>query len=371
MRKTKSFLKWLAFTVCLSGCQAGCPTLPVCGNGACENESGESYQSCPYDCVNENPPVEDYCDKPPSKKAVRLDLWLMQQWCTQWCWAAVITNAANYYGRTADGLGPVDECQLPSRMYDDSHLSICCSPDSCLDENCNRSATFAQMKDFLSWLGIGSVFYDRPLTENEIQVEITNGRPIIMVIKDYQDPSSFHVALITGYLPWRGKDGQTLYRVDDPWPTNVYGVPAPVGSNGTRREMLYQQLVYNTSTDQGLWHSTYARLSPREDGCSPPLNPMCACDPTSDICFNKNHPVDCGDGFCWPSGIDCDTTLFTCGSSASRCWDAEDWANCCNGKIYSCQTPNPYYCPDDNSCYSDPNACPTGACEFRGVDCGQ
>lgn len=247
---------------------AGCPLPPVCGDGACE--AGEGPATCAADCGGD---PSGYCDSQPTAENASLDMWLLQQWCSQWCWAAVITNVANYYGRTADGYGPVQECQLASYRLGDPSLSVCCQYQACAYQACNSPGSFEQMAQTLTALGITGQLLGRSLSENEIQLEIANGRPIIMAV---QSQTSGHVAIITGY--GTGPDGQMLYGVDDPWPDyTTYGIP-PSDGTGTHYALPYQNLVYGGATGQSVWVATFTRLSPRADGCSPPVNPTCGCD---------------------------------------------------------------------------------------------
>lgn len=256
----------------LGGCL--CPPEPqgYCGDQRCDVGTGESQSTCALDCQGQS---STYCDVPADPNGAELNLWLMQQWCEQWCWAAVITNISNYYDRTIPGTPyPVSECNLASAKIGDQSLSICCQYGACQYQPCNQPASFQEMNIFLSQLGITGQLLPRPLSESEIQVEISNGRPIIMAM---QSMSSGHVALITGYQPGAGPAGETLYRVDDPWPFNEYGVPASDGS-GVRYLLAYNRLRFGATSGQAYWAASYTRLSPRQDGCSPPVNPSCSCE---------------------------------------------------------------------------------------------
>jgi|GEM_PF-2224223 len=390
----------------------GCPTDPVCGDYVCESTEREGGSfACPLDCQDDGPDPSGYCDAPASASGAALDMWLMQQWCDQWCWSAVITNVANYYGKTADGYGPVQECQLASYRLGDPSLSVCCQYAACSYQACNSPGSFQQMSQIMTALGLTGRLEARPLTEAEIQVELTNGRPIIMAI---QSQTSGHVALLTGYAR---QGGQATYRVDDPWPYNMWGVPSS-GNAGTRYFMSYQQLRYGSTTGQSLWVATYTRLSPRADGCSPPVNPSCACgsgpgpqpscgdgicsdqesyegscpsdcpidvcgdgicqsgeaascpdDCQTSTCTNPSYPVDCMDGTgCWPSSVDCSLTAYPCGAQYWRCNDASGTMSCCGGTPVFCPGTHPYYCPADGLCYQSPPNC-GGSCTILSASC--
>ena len=93
-------------------------------------------------------------------------------------------------------------------------------------------------------------------------------------------------------------------------------------------------------------------------------------------CPNPSYPQDCedGDGYCWPPEVDCDTTLFTCGASASRCIDTTAYAACCDGDFFVCGIAYPWYCYADGHCHRAEEDCPADAdagyvCDFRGVPC--
>lgn len=266
----RSFIMTFAIFGLLIG-MAGCPTPPVCGDNLCEGAErpGGTY-ACALDCAGDGPDPGGYCDAPASATGAELDMWLMQQWCDQWCWSAVITNVANYYGKSADGSGPVQECQLASYRLGDPSLSVCCQYAACAYPACNSPGSFQQMTQIMGALGLYGQLVARPLTEAEIRIELTNGRPIIMAV---QSQTSGHVAILSGYA---SHGGQTLYRVDDPWPYNMWGVPS-TGNAGTRYVMTYAQLVYGSTTGQSLWVASFTRLAPRADGCSPNVNPTCGC----------------------------------------------------------------------------------------------
>ena len=93
-------------------------------------------------------------------------------------------------------------------------------------------------------------------------------------------------------------------------------------------------------------------------------------------CPNLSSPQDCeeGDGYCWPSEVDCDTTLFTCGTSVARCLDTTAYAACCEGDLYVCGAAYPWYCYADGRCHRAEEDCPSDpdagyVCEFRGEPC--
>lgn len=93
-------------------------------------------------------------------------------------------------------------------------------------------------------------------------------------------------------------------------------------------------------------------------------------------CPNPASPQDCeeGDAYCWPPEVDCDTTLFTCGTSVARCIDATAYAACCDGDFFVCGIAYPWYCYADGRCYRAEEDCPSDpdagyVCEFRGEPC--
>lgn len=81
--------------------------------------------------------------------------------------------------------------------------------------------------------------------------------------------------------------------------------------------------------------------------------------------------VDCfADDYCWTSGTNCSGNLFTCGGSPWRCGSNADWASCCGNTFRTCPAAFPYYCPDNGLCYSTPQNCSTGLCNYIAADCG-
>lgn len=352
-----------------------------------------------------------YCDSAAPNQQMLLPFSSFQQWCSQWCWAAVSTSIANYFGTPmTDSLGrqwPARECYLASINAGFNDWNTCCQYAACGYQACNQPVAWHNMDDALAAVGLYGRVLQRPLTEPEIQREITNGRPIVV---GFQGTGIGHVALITGYTPGT----PFIYQLDDPWPHT--------GMGSTRFQLTYQQILYGPD-GQTPWGGSWYRISGRPDGCVQSVNPDCSCqteedtnpppacgdgvcedgedgcmadcgsDPepvcgdgvcedgesgscsqdcgTDQFCNDPNYPVDCNDGTCWPEGTDCESAIFPCGENDYRCRTGGNdfWANCCNDQFVTCPFDYPFFCPADNRCYADDTGCPTNTCTFHQVAC--
>jgi hypothetical protein len=232
-----------------------------------------------------------------------------QQWCSQWCWAAVSTSIANYFGTPmTDSLGrqwPARECYLASINAGFNDWNTCCQYAACGYQACNQPVAWHNMDDALAAVGLYGRVLQRPLTEPEIQREIANGRPIVV---GFQGTGIGHVALITGYTPGT----PFVYQLDDPWPHT--------GMGSTRFQLTYQQILYGPD-GQTPWGGSWYRISGRPDGCVQSVNPDCSCQTEEDT----NPPPACGDGVCESNESNCPEDCSTspvCGDGV--CEDGED-----------------------------------------------
>lgn len=91
----------------------------------------------------------------------------------------------------------------------------------------------------------------RALTEKEIQIEISNGRPVIVA---YKGSFSGHVVLIMAFAP-AANGNPNLYRVVDPY-FGVFDVP-------------YNQVRYGYQNGSFTWFGTFWKLRlEAEEPCS-------------------------------------------------------------------------------------------------------
>ena len=149
------------------------------------------------------------CDGPPRTSVVNLGISYTQQECDEVCWAATIGMVSQFFGR------PLQQCQLASMKvqlttgasYD------CCYAGACGDPYCDQPAVPQVMENVMSQgLDIHGLEVDRPLTEDELLIELSNNRPVIV---GYVGPFAGHVAVINGFI-W---GSPTVYFVYDPWPS--------------------------------------------------------------------------------------------------------------------------------------------------------
>ena len=209
-----------------------------------------------FGCAPTDDAAAGYCDlEEPAAEGVLLPVASQPQVCSQWCWATTLAMVANYYGRS-----DVTPCGIVS-AFDQAD---CCVPYAC-QTSCNHPGP----PDILPWLGLSGIHLMRALTEDETQLEMTNGRPIIV---HFAGPQVNHVIIVNGFVP-ASSAGPALYRIidplnwSDPWASGVHPYIA---------DLPYQALSFGPD-GQSPWIGTYLRLSPREDGCSPVTNPDCEC----------------------------------------------------------------------------------------------
>jgi hypothetical protein len=98
--------------------------------------------------------------------------------------------------------------------------------------------------------------------------------------------------------------------------------------------------------------------------------PMAIRADTPGTCDDPDYPVVCSDdtSYCWPTGTDCDQTLFACGTEAARCMSGDQGANCCGRMAFLCPSDAPYYCTEDGTCRASSNEC-ASTCEYYGGSC--
>lgn len=228
-------MRWLS-ALFLLGAMSG--LLVNCGPTYCEQYPGDPQ------CSPSQPGGTLTCDQPASTTGIDLGVPYMPQQCTQLCWAGSIAMIANYFGK------PVQECQLASEKIrlSTGYVYNCCNVFACNDPYCNVPGSIQEVANLFGYsLGIHGVLLPRPLTEQELQVELTNGRPVMVF---YQGAQVGHYAVISGFVA----GSPALYHVDDPWPS--------FGS----LQMPYQSIRQGPNSEQ--WYMSYAHLSPSANPCA-------------------------------------------------------------------------------------------------------
>jgi hypothetical protein len=180
-------------------------------------------------------------DLPINPSGVALAVPELPQQCQSWCWAASIAMVANYYGTS------ISECALAG--YKTGYGSSCCAWAAC-SSPCDQSALGPEIASILSQLGFYGTYLTRALTESELQLEISSGRPVCVM---FQGSFSGHAVVVTAFTG----TSPTLYHVVDPW----YGP----------QDIPYANLVWGPNGEH--WMYSISRISPYSDGCSPVFNP--------------------------------------------------------------------------------------------------
>lgn len=178
MRSFHGLLIAFIATALAVGCGPSGPDRGYCGDGRCDYAEGETHYACSADC----PPGPDgggpngYCGDhlPISLSRVYLPVPALPQQCQEWCWAATITMAAQYYGVA------VDECTLAS-IKAGFQYPACCDYAACSYPACDQPAPQPQMEYMLGTvLHIHGYALGSAISEAQIKTEISNGRPIIV-----------------------------------------------------------------------------------------------------------------------------------------------------------------------------------------------
>jgi len=226
----------------------------TCSQGACVynyylTSDQEIYNSRVQHCLHldGNGGNSSGCDSdlPINPDGVFLGVPEYWQQCQSWCWAASIAMVADYYGHY------VSECELAG--YKSGYGDQCCSYYAC-SSPCNQTATPQEIKYMLNQIGLYGTYVPRALSETELQIELSSGRPVYTM---FQGSFSGHAVVITGF---DGGGYPTYYHVVDPY----YGV----------QEIPYDSILWGPYGEH--WTYTITRLSAYADGCNPYFNPECA-----------------------------------------------------------------------------------------------
>lgn len=133
--------------------------------------------------------------QPEGQHEVILDLVLERQRQANWCWAAIASSLARYYGGEA-----VEQDEIASRV-----IGVECR-DPAFDE---RSNVYATLRDALLAVGCYSDWSPARPSFERIRSEIDAGRPLCICIE--WRTTGLHYVVVTGYHE-RGAE----LRVDDP-----------------------------------------------------------------------------------------------------------------------------------------------------------
>ncbi len=164
------------------------------------------------------------------------------------CWAADIVMISTYLGNTRS------VCEVASYATPDA--TSCCrlTRDSHPADiiHCNKGWYPGST---MNRMGIYHLYVHDILPREKIQIELSNGRPVMLYIEmgntkgvvTFEDQ---HVILITGF---RKFDGYDLYTIHD--------------SAYKKYELNYDELHYGTRVRQWQWFETWYHFSYRQDGC--------------------------------------------------------------------------------------------------------
>ena len=186
------------------------------------------------------------CYPNPIRQSVDLSsngMMLCQQMCTNWCWASTLQAVIQYIDpRRGTFSCGANECILASNLYTiRTGFSTNCCAFGCYGA-CNQGALFPEITRILLGIGISSTTYNRPLTEYELKMELSQNRPIMMRVKGGETD---HALLIYGF------NEPDIFYVSDPWPTSLGGI-------GLYRAFPYNSLMTYKGT--AVWYQSFAQI---------------------------------------------------------------------------------------------------------------
>jgi hypothetical protein len=266
-----SFARWIALGVFASfAALPACSDTPKCTQGetrTCSCGSGLGAEVCSNgafgacDCGNlvqpdgGKPVTAGYCDRSIATTKVQLMVTPQPQLCMEWCWATTASMVLQYYGLA------VTQCGIASAT-----INTQCCPAQCNVPGCDMGGTPAPA---LQAFGLYYRQIARALTPVEIQSEISNGRPIIVYFNGQSTGGQFaHFIVLSGFDP----QAATFHIID---PLNLYQ-PGATYTQPYIADLSYKQL-FDGPDAYSPWVMSIASISPRPDGCSPVVNPTCAC----------------------------------------------------------------------------------------------
>lgn len=207
----------------------------------------------------------DYCgDRMIDPSGAQLAVPHIPQRDHPWCWSAVIAMVSAYYGNR------VPLCQIATEKIRRKVPSAdCCDEVGTRTSTaiCNQGGMETDFDNALTARGLWYKRVSRPLHEWELQLELSNGRPVILTVSS---TVVHHVVVVGGF---QTKDGgrsvPALYTVHDP------ALPEP--TNGVPFSGLQEGLWRPYNKNKLPMRDAWTRLSTRKDGCSIVFDPFCNC----------------------------------------------------------------------------------------------
>ena len=165
----------------------------------------------------------------PTVGAGPLNVPMIKQEQTQWCWAGCADMALHYYGNSG-----VNQCDLANWLF--SQSACCQIPSSSL---CNKPCQVPDVSRVYSAFGLRSTYNGGSVAFFSLETEVAGGRPV--EVGYAWTGGGGHVALVvqTGFI-----NGNQAVRVNDP----------AYGSGG----VLYSDLL--TAYGQGSWNWTWTGI---------------------------------------------------------------------------------------------------------------
>ena len=151
-----------------------------------------------------------------------------------WCWAAVAASIQNFFNPPAS---QVTQCQIATRAF--PNISGGCESGGKPNTACNLPNSLTTVLG--AWHRLAAAPILRPLSFSEIQRTIDAGFPIPLRIVWDDDPTTAHVAVITGYIP----GAIPRVQVDDPF---------------YDRSVVDLQTLVSAYQGVGMWERTYPVL---------------------------------------------------------------------------------------------------------------
>lgn len=239
-----------------SYCTTDCGALkPACGDSHCTDKELNSG-SCPHDCGGS---TIEFCGNrvSVSTEAVKLNVPVLSLSCRPQSWSFVGTMIATFFGVDQD------QCDF-TEFRAGSVATPCCQDYTCEENACNAPGKPEDIDNALrEVLDLYGTQLDRNLEESELQIELSNGRPVIIGLDDTDYEGRY--AIISGF------DGQvdgysSTYHIIDPY----YG----------ELDAEFHSLFYGYGTGSNFprWTRTWYRLGREADGCNLYFDTACGCD---------------------------------------------------------------------------------------------
>ncbi len=210
-------------------------------------------------------------DKPIDPHGVQLAIRERRQQCDSLCWAADIEMVASYYNI------PITQCELANRKLGDGF--DCCTTNRC-PIACNKPATDDEVKKYFEELRIATTSVARPLMEEELQLELSNSRPVIVhfgytntyCLTYTMDPRcAGHVAIVSGFVP-KKKTGDLIEPA-------TYTI---LDSSYDQTSATYEQLLAGPASYRKTpWITSQVHIILRPPDCPEGRDPVCECPDTT------------------------------------------------------------------------------------------